>query len=72
MDLRKRSFAKAVTWRITAFTITLILSLIIIRDVETSIILSVVMHVLNTFLYYAHERIWNVIQWGRSKAPSRR
>jgi len=34
-----------------------------------STIISVVFNVAGSFVYYAYERLWGAIRWGRSRAP---
>ncbi len=61
----KRSIAKAITWRITASLDTFVIAWIITGSIELGGFIAGVEAVTKIFIYYAHERIWNRIKWGR-------
>jgi uncharacterized membrane protein len=69
METRLRSVAKAVSWRANATVILGIISYLFTRDLKETTFITVVYHVLVTFLYYLHERIWARISWGRLRHP---
>ncbi len=69
MDHPKRSLAKAITWRIIAFLVTIIAIYIYTKDIKESLIVGIGANVVKIFLYYAHERIWNRVRFGRIKTP---
>ena len=60
-----RSFIKAITWRMTGTVDTFIISYIITGKAKLALAISGVEIFTKIFLYYAHERIWNKVQWGR-------
>ena len=64
MDLPKRSWAKAISWRLTASLATFIISFIIAADFSVAGTIAAVQLVVNFLLYFVHERIWNKIGWG--------
>jgi len=65
MSSKKRAIAKSVTWRITASITTMIIvyfmtgSLILVASIGALEIL------LKMLVYYAHERSWDKIKWGK-------
>lgn len=62
-----RSIAKAVSWRIVGTIDTLIVSYLVLGEGkfgEASAI-AVIDFVTKMILYFAHERVWNKIKWGR-------
>ena len=61
----KRSIAKAITWRITASLDTFVIAWIITGSIELGGFIAGVEAVTKIFIYYVHERIWNIIKWGR-------
>jgi len=63
----KRSFVKALTWRLTGTADTFILSMLITRQVKFALAISGTELVTKIFLYYFHERIWERVSWGKSK-----
>ena len=70
---RKRSFIKAISWRVIGSIDTFILSLIIIKffsnkyTYDLAFYIAVLELVTKTVIYYIHERLWNRINFGRIK-----
>ena len=70
---RKRSFIKAISWRVIGSIDTFILSLIIINffsnkyTYDLAFYIAVLELVTKTVIYYIHERLWNRINIGRIK-----
>ncbi len=64
MDSRKRSLAKALTWRIFALIITIVVSFAFLGTWSTSIAIGLVSNFLKTIGYYIHERMWQRFRWG--------
>lgn len=64
-DTPVRSLAKAVSWRITGTVDTFIISWFITGHalIASGIALTEIMT--KVFLFWAHERVWNKISWGR-------
>ena len=60
-----RSFAKAITWRIVATTLSVILIYVVTGDLAISGIIGGLDVILKLVVYYAHERVWNRITWGK-------
>ena len=69
MEHPKRSLVKAITWRVIAFLVTIIAIYIYSKDIKESLVVGISANFIKIFLYYAHERIWNRVQFGRIKAP---
>ncbi len=64
-DNKARSLVKTVTWRITGSGTTFLIAFLIVGDFSISSGIAITQLILNTILYYIHERIWNIIKWGR-------
>jgi uncharacterized membrane protein len=64
-EAHSRSFAKAVSWRITGSLDTFFLSLIITRSFTLAGSIASVEVITKIVLYYLHERVWGVVSWGR-------
>jgi uncharacterized membrane protein len=64
-DTNQRSLIKTISWRITGSGATFVISYLISGDVSMAGTIAIIQLTANTILYYAHERIWNKIQWGR-------
>ncbi|MFB0501827.1 MAG: DUF2061 domain-containing protein [Candidatus Bathyarchaeia archaeon] len=56
---------KAVSWRIVATLTTMILVLIFTGSLVISLGVGALEFVLKILVYYLHERVWNIIQYGR-------
>jgi len=66
MDKSYRSLIKAVTWRITGSLDTFILTFVITSKFEIALSISFFELFTKIFLFWAHERVWNIIGWGKS------
>jgi uncharacterized membrane protein len=64
-DSHQRSFLKGVTWRIVGTVDTIFLSYIITGEMITSLKIGFTEVATKIFLYYLHERLWNIIPFGR-------
>ncbi len=60
----KRSLAKTISWRITASLTTFIVAWILTGDYIIGSSIALVEALVKIFLYYFHERSWNLITWG--------
>lgn len=64
----KRSLAKTVTYRILIVISTFIVTFLITGRLDLTLGITVVANIINTLLYYIHERAWNNIHWGKKKS----
>ena len=64
-DSTVRSLAKTISWRITGSGATFLITYLISGNVVMAGSVAVTQMIANTILYYAHERVWNRIAWGR-------
>ena len=62
---KRRSLAKAVTWRTIGTFDTFVLSWLITKEPITAGAIASLEVITKTFLYYFHERGWNRVKWGR-------
>ncbi len=69
MDHPKRTLLKTITWRIIAFLTTIIVVYLYSGDVKGSLVIGIIANLLKMGFYYAHERAWNRVQFGRIKEP---
>ena len=65
MDSIVRSLVKTISWRLTGTFCTFLISFIILGDITTSSTIAFIQLIFNTIMFYIHERIWNIIKWGR-------
>jgi uncharacterized membrane protein len=67
-DNHTRSIAKAISWRATGTVDTILISWLITGHAKWALSIGFVELFTKIFLYYAHERIWNRLSFGRVKA----
>ena len=65
VDKQWRSFAKAVSWRVTGTCDTILISWLITRQFKFALSIGCVEVFTKMFLYYFHERAWNRVKIGR-------
>ena len=59
-----RSLLKALSWRVVATTTTAIIAWFITGDIATAIAIGGIEFFAKFFIYYAHERAWQMIPRG--------
>lgn len=69
IDNRKRSLAKTVSWRVVGFLFTTWIVYLFNKDIKQAFTIMGTADAIKIFIYYAHERIWNRIKFGRTKHP---
>jgi adenylylsulfate kinase len=65
MEKRTRSLIKAVSWRIVATLTTIFLVFVFSQNLKLGTIVGITELLLKTIIYYAHERVWNLSNFGR-------
>lgn len=66
MDKTRRSLVKTITWRLTGSGATFGIGYLISGNFIVAGSIASVQLVINTLLYFIHERVWTRIKWGRS------
>ena len=64
METHKRSIAKAITFRIIATIITLIVVWAFTRNIAISAGVTITENLIKMVAYYFHERAWTKFTWG--------
>jgi uncharacterized membrane protein len=64
-DLPRRSLVKTISWRITGSGATFLISYMLLDNFVMAGAIATIQIISNTVLYFAHERVWNKISWGR-------
>jgi uncharacterized membrane protein len=67
MEKHVRSFAKAISWRIVATLTTILLVFAFTRSLMISGGVGIAELVVKILVYYLHERVWNMVDFGREK-----
>ena len=67
MEHRYRSIVKAISWRATGTMDTFIVSYIVTGKVGVALSIGGIEVFTKMILYYFHERIWNRLNFGRTR-----
>ena len=62
-----RSIVKGISWRFVATTTTIIIVYVFFGRLDLAIAAGMIETVLKVGLYWAHERIWHKVKWGKKK-----
>jgi uncharacterized membrane protein len=62
---RSRSFVKALSYRIWGTLSSVAVAYVITKNASLSVKIAFWETVVKVFIYYAHERGWNKVKWGR-------
>lgn len=60
-----RSIAKAFSWRVIGTLDTLLISYLLTGKISLAASIASIDFVTKMVLYFFHERIWNLIKWGK-------
>ena len=63
-----RSLAKALSWRVTGSIDTMLLSWLFTGNLSVAVAIGMTEVLTKMVLYYAHERIWNRVPFGRDQS----
>ena len=64
-ETKRRSVVKAITWRTLGTLDTIVISYVLTGEIKTAISIGGIEVFTKMFLYFGHERIWNMIKWGK-------
>jgi len=66
-ETNKRSIVKGISWRVIATTTTILIVYFFFDRLDLAIAAGMIETVLKVGLYWAHERAWFKIRWGKKK-----
>ena len=66
-ETNKRSIVKGISWRMVATTTTIIIVYLFFGRLDLAIAAGLIESILKIGLYWAHERLWFKIRWGKKK-----
>lgn len=69
MESHIRSIVKALSWRTGGTVVTFIVAWILTRKFELAVQIGLLDTVIKIGAFYAHERMWNRISFGKPKPP---
>jgi uncharacterized membrane protein len=67
VETKQRTIARMLTYRLTAWSFTILWTWLFTGDIAKSTGFATVLHILLSIDYYIHERIWLKIKWGTIK-----
>jgi len=67
IDARKRALAKAISWRAIASIVLGLITWEFTGNLKSTALITVFYTLVQIFLYFQHERLWNHVSWGRTK-----
>jgi len=71
-ETRKRSLVKTIIYRIIIILADFLFLYVLTHKLVLSLVVMVVSNVYTALGYYAYERIWNKIRWGRTFPKAKR
>jgi len=66
-ETNRRSIVKGISWRVLATTTTIIIVYVFFGRLDLAIAAGMIETVLKVVLYWAHERAWFKIRWGKKR-----
>lgn len=69
MERKRRSIAKALSWRFIATIITSTIVWILTGEFQFAALVGLSDTLVKLVIYFVHERVWNKIPYGREKSP---
>lgn len=63
-ETKKRTLARMVSYRITAWLFTIFYTWLFTGSIGTATGFATLLHILLSIDYYVHERVWLKIRWG--------
>ena len=67
MGNKSRSLIKTASYRITAFIILSLITFYTTNNLIQTTLISVSFQIVQFFMYYIHERVWEQISWGQEQ-----
>lgn len=64
-ETKRRSIVKAITWRTLGTIDTILIAYFLTGEVKTAVSIGGIEVFTKMILYFFHERIWNLINWGK-------
>ena len=69
MDTRRRSLAKALSWRLFATLITMTVAYLLTAELRFALEIGALDTAAKIVVYFVHERIWDRIRYGKIDTP---
>jgi len=67
-ETNRRSVIKSITFRVLIVLCDSIIIYALTKKVATTIAITILTNIASTIVYFLHERFWNRIRWGKTRA----
>ena len=67
IESKRRSLIKAISWRVLATLVTIIIVYIFFHKIDLAILTGIIESSSKIFLYFIHERLWNNVKFGKKR-----
>ncbi len=67
IESKRRSLLKAISWRVLATLVTIIIVYIFFHKIDLAILTGIIESSSKIFLYFIHERLWNNVKFGKKR-----
>lgn len=64
-ERHSRTILKSITWRVLAFCASITVLYYLTGDINRSLYHAIIIEIVKTIIYYAHERLWNMTDFGQ-------
>lgn len=64
-DTNSRSLVKTISWRLTGSGATFTIAYLVGGNMAVAGTIATVQIIINTILYFIHERLWDMLTWGK-------
>lgn len=64
METKKRTIARMISYRLTAWSFTIFYTWLFTGSIVAATGFATLLHILLSIDYYVHERVWLKIKWG--------
>lgn len=62
-----RTVAKLITWRVVMLATQTLAGFLTTGNATTGFQIAMILAIINTILFWLHDRLWNILNWGRIK-----
>lgn len=64
-ETKRRSIVKAITWRTLGTIDTIVIAYVLTGEIKIALSIGGIEIFTKMVLYFFHERVWNMIKWGK-------
>lgn len=64
-EIQLRTIGKIISWRVLLTVMNFVYTYVVTGNWKAGLAVAGISALVNTFIYWAHERVWNKVTWGR-------